>query len=75
MCSEICLVLLVVHDPDPPLVEPEVPLDELLLDPPLVDPDVLWARACPRKSTEAKTTKPDLKPLPKIVSLHPRNTV
>src|SRR5215472_2248655 len=50
MCSEICRVPVDVQDP--PLVEPEVPLEELLPDPPLVDPDVPWARACPRKSTE-----------------------
>lgn len=39
---EICRVV-DVHDPlpEPPLVEPEVPLDEVLPDPPLVDPDVL----------------------------------
>jgi hypothetical protein len=64
--------VLVVHDPpDPPLVEPEVPLDELLPDPPLVDPEVLWARACPRKSTETKTTEPNLEPLLKVLSFLP----
>src|SRR5215470_17452257 len=69
MWSEICRVLVDVHDPpDPPLVEPEVPLEEVLPDPPLVDPEVLWARACPRKSTEANTTKPNLEPLLKVLS-------
>jgi hypothetical protein len=69
ICNEICLALVNVHDP--PLVELEVPLDVLLPDPPLLDPDVLCPRTCPRKSTETKTTKPDLELLLKVLSLLP----
>ena len=69
MCSEICRVLVNVHGP--PLVAPEVPLNVLLPDPPLLDPDVLCPRTCPRKSTETKTTKPDLELLLKVLSLLP----